>query len=298
MWPGHHAAMAVGVVDVGSNTVRLLVMRGDEPILARRSLVRLGETIEQTGTIPELKIAETANCVAEFIADARTHGCDQIEVLVTSPGRQATNGSELLERLAAAGRVPVRLLSAAEEGRLAFLGAVAHRRSLQNKVIAVCDVGGGSAQITVGTRNAGAAWTRSIDIGSMRLTSRMLPNDPPGADAVRAARAEVGRYLEGLTPPAPHTALAVGGSARSLQELVGPRLGQAELEAAIEILTVTPAAELERTYGLGRERLRTLTAGTIIFAAIRERLGVGLRLGRGGLREGAALELQLRLVAA
>jgi exopolyphosphatase/guanosine-5'-triphosphate,3'-diphosphate pyrophosphatase len=290
--------MLVGVIDVGSNTVRLLVMRGDEAILSRRELLRLGESIEQFGSIPETKLAETAASVTTFVADARRHGAHELEVLVTSPGRQALNGSELLERLAAAARVPVRLLSAAEEGRLAFVGAVSKRRSLQNKVIAVCDVGGGSAQITVGTRSTGAAWTRSIDIGSMRLTSRLLPDDPPGRDAIKAARAEVARHLDGLTPPVPHAGLAVGGSARALQALVGPRLGAEELEQAIAVLTDTPLAELERTFNVGRERVRTLAAGAVIFAGIRERLGVDFRIGRGALREGAALELQARRLAA
>jgi exopolyphosphatase/guanosine-5'-triphosphate,3'-diphosphate pyrophosphatase len=297
-WRRHHPGMLVGVIDVGSNTVRLVVTRDEATVVQRRALVRLGEGIERTGSISELKLAEAAHAVADFAGMARKEGVKRIEVLVTSPGRQAANGNELLERLTAAARGPVRLLSADEEGRLAFLGAVAKSNAPLDRVIAVCDVGGGSAQITVGTRQGGAAWTRSIDIGSMRLTSRLLPDDPPGDTAVAAARAEVARYLSAITPPIPHTALAVGGSARALRSLVGAELRADKIEKAILLLARTPTSKLVGHHELNPARVHTLTAGAIILGAIQERLGVPLRVVRGGIREGAALELRSELAAA
>jgi exopolyphosphatase/guanosine-5'-triphosphate,3'-diphosphate pyrophosphatase len=298
LWHRHDEAMLVGVIDVGSNTVRLVVTREDETVLQRRALVRLGEGIERTGSISELKLVETAHTVAEYAGLARKQGAERIEVLVTSPGRQADNGEDLLERLTTAARVPVRLLSADEEGRLAFLGAVEKANVELDQIVAVCDVGGGSAQITVGMRDSGAAWTRSIDIGSMRLTSRLLPTDPPGGAAVAAARVEVERYLANVMPPLPQAALAVGGSARALRSLVGPDLGAEELATAIGLLTHTPTSDLIGQHDLNPDRVHTLTAGAIILAAIQERLGVSLRVVRGGIREGAALEVRSELAAA
>ena len=111
LWLRHDDAMLVGVIDVGSNTVRLVVTRDDETVLQRRALVRLGEGIERTGSISELKLAEASDAVAGFAGLARKQGAELIDVLVTSPGRQASNGDELLERLTIAARVPVRLLS-------------------------------------------------------------------------------------------------------------------------------------------------------------------------------------------
>ena len=294
----HHGAVRVGVIDVGSNTVRLLVGAGREAVEQRRAIVGLGRSIEETGSIPEAKLAETADRVAEWVAVARRCGVERLEVLVTSPGRQAANGDELLERLAATARVPVRLLSAPEEGRLAFLGALARTNGASDGAIAVCDVGGGSAQITIGTRESGPAWTRSFDIGSRRLTSRCLGEDPAGAAAVAAARREVAPYFDGLVFPAPKSALAVGGSARSLKKLVGGTLGTQELEHAIDVLSESPADTLAAEYGLDPGRVSTLAAGAVILAAIQQRLGVPLRVGRGGLREGAVLELGARAAAA
>jgi exopolyphosphatase/guanosine-5'-triphosphate,3'-diphosphate pyrophosphatase len=289
----------VAVIDVGSNTVRLHVSRDGSLLYKEKAMLRLGEAIERFGTIPETKLAETGNCVARFVLQARRLGVERIEVLVTSPGRQAENGEALLDRLAASAGVPVRLLSSVEEGRLGFVGAASATRGPSGRLIAVCDVGGGSAQIAVGTRRDGPAWVRSIDIGSMRLTSRLLNDDPPGDVAVQAARAEVDRLLEGVVPPLPQSAFAVGGSARALRSILGVKLGTEELHEATLILGRTPGREIVDIYGIDRQRVATLAAGAVILEAICERLGgPPLRVVRGGVREGAADELASTLAAA
>ncbi len=291
--------MPVGVIDVGSNTVRLHVSGDGGNLAPEKAMLRLGESIERFGAIPETKLTETANCVAGFVQQARRLGVGRLEVLVTSPGRQAKNCDELLDRLAAASGVPVRLLSSVEEGRLAFLGTASATRGPSRRLIAVCDVGGGSAQISVGTRRSGPAWVRSIDIGSMRLTARLLNDDPPGDVAVQAARVEVDHFLEGVVPPLPETVYAVGGSARALRSILGAKLGVEELHEATVILAHTPGREIVELYGIDPERVRTLAAGAIILGAICERLGgLPLRVVRGGVREGAASELASTRAAA
>src|SRR5262249_60936394 len=121
------------------------------------------------------------------------------------------------------GGAPARVLAAPEEGRLGFLGATGRTRGASKRLVAVVDVGGGSAQIVVGTRRSGPAWARSLDIGSMRLTSRMGFSDPPGAEALAAARGEVQWLLQGVVPPLPQSAIAIGGSARARQARRRPR---------------------------------------------------------------------------
>jgi len=288
----------VAIIDVGSNTVRLHVARGEDAFYRERVMLRLGEAIERTGEIPPAKLAEAVACVGGFAQRARLHGAEQIEVLVTSPGRQARNGNVLIAALAEAAGAPVRLLSAEEEGRLGFLGAAGATPGDPRRVVAVCDVGGGSTQIAVGSRHAGATWVRSIDIGSMRLTTRLLSKDPPGPEAVEAARLEMERLLADINPPEPEVALAVGGSARALRNIVGVKLGAEELDNLVAILARTPAREIVEHYGVDPQRVRTLTAGAIIFEVICERLGVPLRISRGGVREGAVLELAGRRQAA
>jgi exopolyphosphatase/pppGpp-phosphohydrolase len=110
---------------------------------------------------------------------------------------------------------------------------------------------------------------------------------------------EVDRYLDELEPPEPRIAFAVGGSARSLRRVVqSSRLGPDELATAAELLAATPSAEVARRFEIDRVRARTLPAGAIIFAAIADLLDVRFRIARGGVREGAALELERRRAAA
>jgi len=299
MWLRHHGAMPLGVIDVGSNTVRLLVTRRGREVVSAREMLRLGASVEHHGRITEDKLAETGAVVARLAAEARAAGAESLEILITSPGRQAENGDELLDTLARAGGCDARILTARDEGLLAFKGALAAGSPAYRRRVAVVDVGGGSAQIVVGSRRSGPEWVKSIDIGSQRLTSRLLSDDPPGRAAVAAGRAEVARYVEQLVPPQPALALAVGGSARALKRLAGTsRLGAEEFEELLELLAVTPIDVLVREHGADRDRVRTMAAGAVILAALERLVGVPLRVARAGLREGALLELGARRAAA
>jgi exopolyphosphatase / guanosine-5'-triphosphate,3'-diphosphate pyrophosphatase len=293
--------MKVGIVDVGSNTVRLLVARGaggDLVALAeeRRHLF-LGEDVERAGKLSAARIGQAARCARAYARTARRLGAESVEVIVTAPGRQSANGGRLVRELASATAAPVRVLSADEEGRLAFAGAVASTRRLPTSV-AVCDVGGGSTEAVVGTVEGGPVWSRSLDVGAVRLTERFLVDDPPRKRALTAARAEVERHLESFTPPLPQAALAAGGTARALRKLVGRELEVEEFEAALHILGKRSSAKVAKTFGLHEQRVRTLPAGAVILSCIQSRLGVPLRVSRTGLREGAALELLNQLAAA
>jgi exopolyphosphatase / guanosine-5'-triphosphate,3'-diphosphate pyrophosphatase len=288
------AGMNVAVIDVGSYTVRLLVGRLDgdglEPLREARAAVGLGAEIEREGCISGSKLDETARRVRSYSRSARKLGAETIQVIVTAPGRQSANASELLSTLRDAAGVEAQILSSLEEGRLAFAGAVA-TSAVDAESLAVIDIGGGSTEIVVGTRSEGPAWVRSFDVGALRLTSRMPDKDPPSRSALKAAAADVESMLEGFSPPLPQAALATGGTARALRKLVGPELGPDELEAALAILQKRSSGRIARTFGIDRERARTLPAGAIILAAVQRRLGVSVRVARSGLREGAALAL-------
>jgi exopolyphosphatase / guanosine-5'-triphosphate,3'-diphosphate pyrophosphatase len=294
--------MPVGVVDVGSNTMRLLVARGRkggvERLHEERDRLGLGEDVERDGRISEEKLERAEAAVAKLAARARSLGVARAEVLVNSPGRQAENGDELRRVLARGSGLPARVLSAEEEGRLAYAGALAAVGSTAESV-AVVDVGGGSAQLVVGTAASGPVWTRSVDLGSLRLTRRLLASDPPTPEELEAARAAVELAFESVTPPLPLAAIATGGSARALKRLTGrKRLGARHLEAALRELAKRSSTATAARYGLAAERARTLPAGTLILAEAQRRLGLPLEVARGGIREGAVLALLAERAAA
>ena len=293
--------MNVAVIDVGSYTVRLLVGRRDgyglEPLREARAAVGLGAEIEREGCISGSKLDETARRVRAYSRSARKLGAETIQVIVTAPGRQSANAGELLSTLRDAAGVEPQILSSLEEGRLAFAGAVADA-TVAAESIAVVDIGGGSTEIVVGTRSEGPAWVKSFDVGALRLTSRMPDKDPLSRSALKTAKKDVQSLLDGFSPPLPQAALATGGTARALRKLVGPDLGPEELAAALAILEKRPSARIARTFGIDRERARTLPAGAIILAAVQERLGVSVGVARSGLREGALLALLEEAAAA
>jgi exopolyphosphatase / guanosine-5'-triphosphate,3'-diphosphate pyrophosphatase len=292
--------MKVGIVDVGSNTIRLLVAREQRGRLValqeEREHLFLGEDVERDGLLSSARIEEAALSAGGYTRSARALGARAVEVIVTAPGRQSANGDELVRRLAATTAAPVRVLTADEEGQLAFAGATAAAEFL-TATIAVCDVGGGSAEAVVGTPEGGPAWSRSLDIGAVRLTERFLADDPPGKRALVAAKIEVERHLQAFAPPLPQAALATGGTARALRKLVGWELEAGEFDAALRILGKRSSAKVAKTFGLHEHRARTLAAGTLILSCLQARLGVPLEVSRAGLREGAALALLDELAA-
>ncbi len=283
-------AVRVGVIDVGANTVRLLVASREGAVREDRVQIGLGEEVERSGRLSRKKTLAAAETAAAHVRRARKLGCISTEILVTSPGRQSANAGELIAALHEATEAPVRVLSAEEEGMLAWHGAVSAAEDVPDPV-AVCDVGGGSLQLTVGTVANGPAWTRSIDLGSLRLTRRAFEHDPPTESELARARGEAAKRLADIAPPLPRVALATGGTARALRRVVGRTLGPAELEEAIGCLAERSSRAIADDYGVDKNRARTLTAGAILIAAVQRRIGVPFEVARGGLREGAALAL-------
>jgi exopolyphosphatase / guanosine-5'-triphosphate,3'-diphosphate pyrophosphatase len=293
--------MRVAVLDVGSNTVRLLVAErqagGVVPIREGRKLLLLGKEIERRGALSGKKLEEVRQCAHGFSTLAREAGASRLEVVVTAPGRQSGNAAELIKTLAEAAAAPVRVLSADEEGRLAWEGAVAASAE-RASTLAVCDVGGGSTEVVVGTREHGPAWSRSLDVGCLRLTERLLDDDPPGKEGMRRVREAVAAAFDGLAMPLPQAALATGGTARALKKLVGGRLGEDELAFAVRRATKRTAREISRSAGVDRERARTLLAGALILAEVERRLATPLLVSPAGLREGVAHVLLAKRAAA
>ena len=182
------------------------------------------------------------------------------------------------------------MLSAETEGRFAYMGAVAAAGNRPG-MIAVCDVGGGSTEIAFGDGSGEPDWVDSIDIGSLRLTSRFFPNGSSSRGAVRAAREEVRLHLGQVGGVTPNVALAAGGSARGLRKLVGRTLGREQLEESLVLLTGRQPAKIARKHGLDPRRAQTLLAGAVILTEVQAMLGVPFDVARGGLREGLAWEL-------
>jgi exopolyphosphatase/guanosine-5'-triphosphate,3'-diphosphate pyrophosphatase len=285
----------VGVVDVGSNSVRLLVAAvgaaGTVKQLGReRAYLRLGDDAYRLGRISDAKLEETESVAGEYARIARKRRVERFMTIVTAPGRQASNSDDLIEALAAATGHPVVLLSAEDEGRLAWKGAVSRTKAAPG-CIAVVDLGGGSFELAIGEPDGRPEWVESRDAGALRVTRAFLPDAHPTPDLVADAREEVHRLLADLEPPLPDVTLAVGGTARALGRLLGRRYGVSQLEELAAKLVEEGPARVTKGTEITPERAETLLGGTLVLAELAGRLGTKLEVGRGGLREGAALAL-------
>src|SRR5262245_51707548 len=287
--------MLVAVIDVGSNSVRLLAAEiepnGDARAIERdRVYLRLGDDAYNFGRIGARKLDELEFVAERFALRARTLGAERIETIVTAPGRQTSNADELMDVLADATRAPVLVLSAEAEARLAWEGAVAALEAHPNTV-AVVDLGGGSCEVASGKPGVGATWVRSCEAGALRVTRRFLSHRRPTRSDLEAAREGVRDLLKEMEPPCPEAALAVGGTARAVGRIVGQRFGAGKLDALADRI----AAQGHESAGVGLDvtvaRFETLLGGTLVLAELARRLDTKLEVGRGGLREGAALAL-------
>lgn len=288
-------AVDVAIVDIGANTARLLVAAVSEAgevvqLRRERRYLRLGDDVHRLGVIGPKKLAEAGEVARRYARIARRSGVERLETIVTAPGRQAANGEELVGVLAGETDAPVVVLSGEDEGRLAWEGAVA-RMADPPEVVAVADLGGGSCELAVGTPALGPAWVRSLDVGALRVTREYLGGNPPSRKRVARARVEIRDLLAIFDPPRPDTTLVVGGTARAVGRILGKRFGVAELDDLAETLTRARAEKVAAPHGITAERARTLLGGTLVLDELARSLGTDLEVGRGGLREGAALSL-------
>jgi exopolyphosphatase / guanosine-5'-triphosphate,3'-diphosphate pyrophosphatase len=285
--------MRLGVLDVGSNTIRLLVAtveRGEVVALGKEKVrLPLGEEIERYGAVSDLHVAAAAKAVRKLCKTARELGVESLDVFLTAPGRQSENAAELVAALRRAAGAPVRVLSTEQEGRLAYAGAVATAPLTLPGRIAVCDVGGASTEVAVGSPDGAPDWVASVALGSVRLTARVLDGERPTSTRLETARAETKKAFAGVAPPPAETALAVGGSARAARRLVGPELSAGALAEALRLVAAKQPPTISRRYGIDRARARILPAGLVLLAEVQRRLGVPLHVCDGGIREGAVL---------
>jgi exopolyphosphatase / guanosine-5'-triphosphate,3'-diphosphate pyrophosphatase len=281
-------------IDIGSNTTRLLVAdyagRRLIEVHQQRAFTRIGRGLAASGAIGDAKIAEVVAVVAGQITAAHEHGAGTIRAVATAAIRRATNGAALVEAIVGHTGLAVEILSGEEEARLAFLGAATTLPRAPAGPLGVIDVGGGSTELVVGRAPDHVGWWASVEIGSGSLTEQCLLSDPPQAQELAVARAEIARAVGGLEPPLPELAVAVGGSATSLCRLAGPELDADAFARTLAVLTGEPAGTVADGYAIDPQRARLLPAGLLILEAIADLLGAPVTVGQGGIREGVLLE--------
>ncbi len=298
--------MRLGVLDVGSNTVHLLVVDahpGAHPWPARseKNVLRLAERITPDGDLS----AEGASALVDAVASARKAaadlGVDDLLAFATSAVRDAANAADVLAQVRVETGVDLRVLSGAGEARLTFL-AVRRWFGWSAGRLLVIDIGGGSLEVGVGVDEEPDI-ALSLPLGAGRLTRDHVRSDPPDAEDVERLATHIRRVLDDALPDlgAWDRAVATSKTFRTLARLADAAppgddlrafrcLTRAGLRQVLGFIRHIPSAALAEMDGVDPGRAPQLPAGAVVAEAVMERLGVqALDVCPWALREGVIL---------
>ncbi len=308
--PSHYVGrMRLGVIDVGSNTVHLLVVDahpGAQPLPASKHKIelRLSEHVTDDGLIADAGRDQLARFVQECVEVAEDSGVEDLSGFVTSALREAPNGDDVLAAVVERTGVSLDVLSGEDEARLTFLAA---RRwfGWSAGTLLVADIGGGSLELAQGM-DEDPDVAVSLPLGAGRVTRDLLPGDPPALELVRLARKQVRASIAAQLRPlakagTPDHAVGTSKTMRSLARICGAApsaegmyaaraLDRHALSARLPEIAAMTAAERSGLPGVSASRSRQLLAGAVVAEATMDLLGLDrLEICPWALREGIIL---------
>ncbi len=305
--------MRVAVVDIGTNSTRLLIadVAGGQLLSERdraTEITRLGEGVDGAGRLSPAAIARVRATCARYRDHIDRLRADRVVAVLTSAVRDAVNGAELRDELRRRFGFDAQTISGEREAHLTYRGATSRRRS--KRPVLVLDIGGGSTELVVGSGDE-VEFHVSTQIGSVRFTERYLAHDPPSSEALATCRAAVREGLETAVPASvrsrPAEGIAVAGTPTSFaaidlslepydRNLVhGHLLTREACERILGQLAALPLAARRELRGLHPGRAPTIVAGGMILAETISLFGFDrIEVSESDLLEGAALEAALQ----
>jgi exopolyphosphatase/guanosine-5'-triphosphate,3'-diphosphate pyrophosphatase len=301
--------MRVGAIDIGSNSVRMLVAEltgaaetGADLITVARSgeSCRLARGLERTGSIEDEMAERAASVAGDFARRARGLGATHVVVGATAALRRASNGAAVAARIAERTGVEVRILTGDEEAQLVYRAVIAGLGAqVRSHACVVFDLGGGSTEVVSGVGERAGRWT-SLPFGAVSLTDRHLKGDPPAGQEIDALRDEVRQtimqqcaYMPERTP----ILAGVGGTVTVLASLdrnlstydpallEGWQIAPDRLDARIDQIVQSTARERGSWPIMGEGRADIVVAGALVVRELAHRFpGPGLVCSTQGLR--------------
>jgi exopolyphosphatase/guanosine-5'-triphosphate,3'-diphosphate pyrophosphatase len=289
------ASTPIAVVDIGTNSTRLLVAEvedGNVKELERRSIVtRLGQGVDSSGRLADEAIARVLDALAEYKQLIERHGAGRVVALATSAVRDSDNGEEFRAAVHDRFGFDLRTISGDEEARLTFLGATSARPDREASTL-VIDIGGGSTELVTGRPGADPDFHVSTQAGSVRQTERHLHDDPPAPEQLEALRREVRAIVEeavpvdvregvtrGIAVAGTATQLAAidlalesreggGNGGRERESLHGHVLELHAVRRILDRLASVPLEQRRDVPGLHPDRAPTIVAGAAILLEV------------------------------
>jgi exopolyphosphatase / guanosine-5'-triphosphate,3'-diphosphate pyrophosphatase len=281
--------MRVAVVDVGTNSVRLLVADGDGSTLSDvdRDLVitRLGEGVDRDRLLGPEPLRRTVAAVAGYVERARAQKAEVIRIIATSAVRDAANRNDFSEATRRATDIEPVLLTGDQEAQLGFLGATIDLKAPGPYL--VVDIGGGSTELVRGSSSAERSI--SLDVGSVRLTERHIKTDPPAPDELAAVAKDADTHLEdaarALGDGPTRTMLGLAGTITTVAAIASgakgydrdaihhSHLSRAQIMGVRERLTSITSEERRALPAMPKGREDVIVAGVVILERVMHRFG-------------------------
>ena len=279
----------VGAVDIGTNSIRLLVadiVDGDIAVEIDRllTITRLGDGVDHSGTINAAALERAHAALARYHARAAELGAEHVLAVATSAVRDASNGRELMAEIGRRYGFETRILNGDEEARTTFRGVTSRRPAGPGTL--VCDIGGGSTEFVLGDAD-GVRDQQSINMGCVRLSERYLHDTPPSAEALAALRSTARELIPHAITDHTQQLIGVAGTITTLatidlgleheepEAIDGHVLTQQTIERLLAELAARTPAELLEVRGLMPPRAPTIVAGTGILAEVVAACGTG-----------------------
>ncbi len=302
--------MRVAVVDIGTNSTRLLVADvgadGTVEELERRTTVtRLGQGVDASGRLAPEAIQRVRDALDGYRELIDAHGVTETTAVLTSAVRDAGNGEEFTRRVRDDFGLAARTLSGDEEAQLTFLGATRERDD--DAAVVVIDIGGGSTEFVVGAAGIVGSFV-STQAGAVRQGERHVHHDPPAPEELDAIAGDVRAVFASALPAAVRasaaTGIAVAGTATQLAAIDlalvpydpvrvhGHRLQRAACERMLAQLAALPEADRRDVPGLDPARAPTIVVGAAIMLQAMEAFGLdAVEVSEHDILRGAALRL-------
>ena len=295
----------VGVVDLGTNSTRLLVANVDDGAVSeverRLVITRLGEGVDERGILLPTALARVRNVLGDFRRALEERGAERTLAVATSAVRDAENGEAFLGEIEWSYGFETRLLTGHDEALLTFRGVSAGRELREDTLLV--DVGGGSTELVLGGP-AGVAWHDSLDLGCVRLTERFLRSDPPTSEQLDGCAAHVRALLAERVPAEarPVQAIGVAGTVTTLAVLSlgleqedpdvvhGHVLAADWIAGRVARLASLSVAEIRALRGMHPDRAPVILAGAVVVSGVLEHFGLeALETSERDIMHGAAL---------
>jgi exopolyphosphatase/guanosine-5'-triphosphate,3'-diphosphate pyrophosphatase len=306
------ASKNIAAIDVGSNSIKLLVARQDasDPghwveILREKEMVRLGQETLASGSLSEEAMADGIDCLVRYAALARAAGAGPITAVATCAVREAANGDEFVKRVRQETGLRLSVISGEEEARL-ITRAVRSELPPSCDPLLVLDIGGGSTEVVV-AKGDKILLAESLDLGAVRLTDLFVSSDPLPSKDERRLRRAVRSRLARLRKPVRRakvktaagtsgTILAVAAIAAELSGRSPAGAGHGALESRdvsriVSLLKKSTARQKLRIPGLEADRRDIVTAGAILLEELLRAFDVEtLLVSERSLRDALVLE--------